>query len=377
MQRRASSTHTHSRAPLPPAGECLGALSIGAGQQPLASVRPGQILVTTHTRCYLKTAGCFAPLTTSSRSVDYILGQAFLATQLFKMETGGLPSYRNHILSSPTPWQHVLLARPKPFFRGGLLTKLPGGFRTSLAALPSVRFPRTHPPGYVRDIPAQVPQEALVLVLHGRRPVAVHRNDVPPVLLLHLGDTGRGGAGRGRRLSRVGLYALLLHPDPVAGLQDVGLQNWEVPGAGAAPAYPEGIQPRDGRQQPRRTMPPLLHALHCQQAELAAALQAKRHRPSAASPGGGGTSSTAPPCRARLQARLFRAAPAPAAGSCCWLLLLLLVVGAVACGRGFLLRYICCGALLLPRRLVHVEPPRAPALGRFISDSDFQSSARV
>ncbi len=33
------------RAPLPPAGECLGGLSVGAGQQPLASVRPGQILV--------------------------------------------------------------------------------------------------------------------------------------------------------------------------------------------------------------------------------------------------------------------------------------------------------------------------------------------
>ncbi len=35
--------------PSPAAGECLGGLlSVGAGQQPLANVRPGHILVTTH-----------------------------------------------------------------------------------------------------------------------------------------------------------------------------------------------------------------------------------------------------------------------------------------------------------------------------------------
>jgi hypothetical protein len=40
------------RAPLPPAGESLGGLSVGAGQQPLANARPGQILVTTHTHTH-------------------------------------------------------------------------------------------------------------------------------------------------------------------------------------------------------------------------------------------------------------------------------------------------------------------------------------
>ena len=43
------------RAPLPPAGECLGGLSVGAGQQPLASVRPGQIHVTIHTHTHTHT----------------------------------------------------------------------------------------------------------------------------------------------------------------------------------------------------------------------------------------------------------------------------------------------------------------------------------
>ncbi len=48
------------RAPLPPAGECLGGLSVGAGQQPLASERPGQILVTTHTLCHLRGLGRYS-----------------------------------------------------------------------------------------------------------------------------------------------------------------------------------------------------------------------------------------------------------------------------------------------------------------------------
>ena len=43
------------RAPLPPAGECLGGLSVGAGQQPLASVRPGQIHVTIHVTIHTHT----------------------------------------------------------------------------------------------------------------------------------------------------------------------------------------------------------------------------------------------------------------------------------------------------------------------------------
>ncbi len=71
------------RAPLPPAGECLGGLSVGAGQQPLASVRPGQIHVTIHTHTHTWISWGRCPSNRSNRNaatfVDEVTGVSTVA----------------------------------------------------------------------------------------------------------------------------------------------------------------------------------------------------------------------------------------------------------------------------------------------------------